>query len=125
MVEILVVLGLLAVLLLLALPVYVSARATAEQRTCFHNQSLLTRAAQLYPGVHAGAELSELEGIVDDNHPIRVENIIGTTPRCPSGDDPADSGNPTIGEGAYSFDANGTIEPCTQGTVGPHGSFLN
>ncbi len=125
LIEITVVVALLAVLVLLAIPVYVSARDNAEKKTCFMNQNTLQRAAEVYLSLNKTAKASDLEGIVNDAHPVRAQHIVGATPRCPAGEAPADSGNPTAAEGAYRFDANGTLQGCTLGRLGPHGSFMD
>ncbi len=123
LIELTVVVALLALLILIAIPVYTSASDNAQKRTCFMNQHTLQRAAQIYLSLNQNNVAADLAGIVDDAHPVRAQHIVGSTPRCPAGKAPADSRNPTLAEGAYRFDASGTLEPCTRGIMGPHGSF--
>ena len=125
LIELTVVVALLAILVLLAIPVYVSARGNAEKRTCFLNQNTLQRAAEVYLSLNKTAQPSDLEGVVNNAHPVRAQHIVGATPRCPAGELPGDKGNPTAAEGAYRFDASGTVEGCALGSLGPHGSFLD
>lgn len=123
MVELVMVVVLLSILVLLAVPVFISARANAQKRTCFMNQNTLQRATELYLAVNPSNKREDLAGLVNNLHPIVVTHIVGRPPRCPAGDAPGDQGNPTVGEGAYTFDADGNIEPCTLGALGPHGAF--
>jgi prepilin-type N-terminal cleavage/methylation domain-containing protein len=121
--ELMVVLGLVAVLTLIALPIYVSSQALTTKRTCFANQNTLERATELYLAVNLENDRTDLEGVVDSDHPIIVNQIIGKPPRCPSGADPADPDSPTVAEGAYTFNDRAGVEPCTLGPLGPHGHF--
>ncbi len=123
LVELLAVVLVIGVLVLIAIPVYVSARAVAEKRTCIHNQQILSRAAEIYLGADVTHQRSDLVGPVSSSHPVVVENILGRPPYCVSGDDPVDRDNPTASEGGYRFDAQGGVLPCPLGGLGAHGSY--
>lgn len=122
-VELLTVVGIMATLMMIAVPVYVSAKGLAQQRTCFQNQNTIARATELYLAVAPSYNRSDLTGVVNSSHPIVVEHIVGSVPRCPSGVKPLDAENPTLAEGAYQFDASGKLMGCTSGILTPHGSF--
>ena len=125
MVELMVVVLILGVMVLIVIPVYTAATANAARRVCFQNQNTLERATELYLAINNGNERSDLQGIVDSAHPIVVNQIVGAPPRCPAGDDPSDPENPVIAEGAYTFDANGSIVGCTLGLLASHGHFAD
>lgn len=122
--ELLAVLLVLVTLIIIAIPVYLSARGVAEKRACFQNQSTLARQAELYLAGHEDAQRADLAGLVTGYHPLLVDSAL-RTPRCPAGMDPVDPGNLTIQEGAYQFDASGALMGCTLGSVGPHGLFTD
>lgn len=121
--EALAVLLILATLVLIAVPVFLSSKALAEKRTCFQNQNTLARATELYLAIDTTFDRRDLAGILTKDHPIVVQHIVGHPPLCPAGLDPADPDRPLISEGAYQFDATGNLMPCTLGSLGPHGSF--
>lgn len=123
LVEVLTVVLILGTLVLIAVPVFLSSRSLAEKRTCFQNQNTLARATELYLAVDVTFDRRDLSGIVNDEHPIIVQHIVGHAPRCPAGAAPVDPESPTIAEGAYQFDATGNLMGCTLGSLGPHGSF--
>lgn len=123
LVELLVAFAVLATLTMIAIPVYVSARALAEQRTCFQNQNTLARAAEVYLSVDVTFQRTDLAGLVNSAHPIIVNHVVGQVPTCPSGDPPVDPDVPSIAEGAYQYDASGSIMGCTLGDLGPHGRY--
>lgn len=125
MVELMVVVLILGVMVLIVIPVYTSATANAARRVCFQNQNTLERATELYLAINRDNARADLQGVVDASHPIVVNQIVGTPPRCPAGDSPSDPENPTIAEGAYTFDANGGIVGCTLGLLAPHGHFTD
>lgn len=123
LVELLATLGILATLALIAVPVYVSAKAMAQQRTCFQNQSTLARATELYLAVDPSFDRTDLAGIVTADHPVVVNHIVNHPPRCLSGDPVVDPEFPTLAEGAYQFDETGNLMGCTLGALSPHGRF--
>lgn len=123
LVELMTVLLLISILVLTAVPMYVSATARAEKQTCFQNQNTLERAAQVYLGSNLNASADDLLGPVNSSHPVVQENIVRVAPRCPSGQKPADPENPTAAEGGYTFEASATLAPCPLGSPAPHGSY--
>lgn len=125
MVELMVVVLILGVMVLIVVPVYITATANAARRVCFQNQNTLERATELYLAINSTNSRADLQGTVDSDHPIVVNQIVGTPPRCPAGDKPSNPKNPTIAEGAYAFDAGGSIVGCTRGLPIPHGYFAD
>lgn len=113
----------IGVLVAMAIPLYISARGRSEQTVCFSNQQTLERAVEVYLGADPTRSRGDLVGIVTAAHPVVVENIVGRPPRCPSAPKPVDASSPTVAEGAYTYTATGTIEPCTHGALGPHGHY--
>lgn len=123
LVELMTVLLIIGVLVAVAIPLYISVTARADQRTCFQNQNTLERVVQVYLGTDPSRSVADLAGVVDASHPVVVENIVGRPPTCPAAPDPADPDNPSVAEGAYTFNATGSVLPCTHGALGPHGHF--
>lgn len=122
-VELMIVVLVLSILIAMAIPVYVSATSQASLRTCFQNQRTLEGAVSAWMTLGDGRELADLAGTVDEGHPIVADHIVGAVPRCTSGAKPSDPDNPTVSEGGYVFDANGTLNDCPHGRLGPHGHF--
>lgn len=123
LVELMTVLLIIGVLVAVAIPLYVSVTARADQRTCFTNQNTLERVVQVYLGTDPSRAASDLAGVIDGNHPVVMENIVGRPPTCPAAPDPADPQDPSVAEGAYTYNTTGTVLPCTHGSLGPHGHF--
>ncbi len=121
--ELMVVLAIIAILVVMAIPLFVSTRVTAAKRTCFANQRELEGMAAVWVFGGSGRQLSDLTGVVDSAHPLAKELAGKRPPRCPAAGDVADPLDPTVGEGAYTFDASGTVEPCTFGDLGPHNHY--
>lgn len=122
-VELMIVVLVLAVLIALSLPIYVSAKSQASLKTCFQNQRTLEGAVTTWLALGDARQVADLAGTVVGTHPIVVDHIVGSAPRCPSGDEPADPNNPTVAEGAYVFDAQGFLNDCPHGRLGPHGHY--
>ena len=123
LIKLMVVVMIIGILTAMAIPIFISAQVSAATRTCFANQRELEGAVHIWKAALPNRDLATLAGTVNATHELKVENFIGRPPRCPAGADPADIDNPTAAEGAYTFDANGELAPCTQGRLGPHGHF--
>lgn len=121
--ELLTVMAMLLTVVLIAIPVYLSASGLAEKRTCLQNQNTLVRQSQLFLAGNEDAHPGDLAGLVTGTHPLVVSGITRDTLRCPSGVSPVDPGNLTIEEGAYQFDSSGVLMACALGAVGPHGRY--
>jgi type IV pilus assembly protein PilA len=122
LVELMVVVLILGVLVVIAIPIFFSLKASAEQKTCFANERTLEDMANLWLQDTPEASLADLAGPVIASHPLITYFII-RPPRCPVAPAPADSDNPAVGEGIYTLNASGTVLPCVFGNAGPHGRF--
>lgn len=120
--ELVVVITLIATLVLIAIPVYLSARGLAEKRACFENQNALLRSAEVYVTMSGKYTKADLAGVVTADHPLVRLKVLRSTPRCPSGIKPTDPRYPMIVEGAYQFSPLGELEGCPSGELGAHGS---
>jgi type II secretory pathway pseudopilin PulG len=118
-----VVLVIIAILVVMAVPLFVSTRVTAAKRTCLANQRELEGMAAVWVYGGAGRQMSDLAGLVDGSHPLASALSGKRPPRCPAAGDAVDPLNPTAGEGAYTFDTSGTLEGCTFGDLGPHNHY--
>lgn len=112
-----------ATVVLIAIPVYLSARSVAERRTCFQNQSTIGRAADLYMASRPTGYRVDLAGVLTRDHPLVAENVLARPPICPSGGGGTEE--PTVSDGAYQFDEHGELMPCGLGAMEPHGSFAD
>ena len=122
LVELMVVVLILGVLVMIAIPIFFSLRARAEQKTCFANERTIEEMSNLWLQDSVGASLADLAGPVVATHPLITYFII-RPPRCPVAPSPADPHNPADGEGIYTLDASGTVMPCVFGSAGPHGRY--
>lgn len=123
MVELMIVVVIIGVLITIAIPIFFSSRSNAEKKTCFANQRTLDGAAQTWLATNPGKVAADLQGVVNKTHPLVEDDHIANAPRCPAAPAPAQQGNPTPAEGAYSFDASANVLPCSFGLLGPHGSY--
>ena len=107
LVELMVVVLIVGILVVLAVPVFMAAKATAQQRTCFANQRTIEGASQTF---RAGTGSFPPATAIDNGNPLITGFYIKSPPTCPS-----------IGVGTYySTDGNGTAIP-PNGC--PHGHF--
>jgi prepilin-type N-terminal cleavage/methylation domain-containing protein len=123
--ELLFVVLIIGILIVVAVPMLVTATAHAQRKTCFANQRTIEGVISVWQMEPDHNDLSTLAGVVSAAHPLIAGNFIVHPPRCPNGPSPAVPTNPTAAEGAYTLDATGTVEPCVFGAFGPHGSFDN
>ncbi len=105
LVELMVVVLIIGILVAIAIPVFNSARATAQQRSCHANQRTLEGAAQTWAADDIDNDIDAVS-VAD-----LVPDFVKDTPECP--DDAA---------AAYAFPANsgGTLSPCS---IVAHGHF--
>lgn len=120
LVELMVVILIIGILVAIAIPVFNSAKASAQRRTCFANQRIIEGACQTYVADHADASLADLAGLVSAANPLKGMYIHGVPPRCPAAPEPADKTSPTAAEGAYTLDADGNVAACV---FAGHGSY--
>jgi prepilin-type N-terminal cleavage/methylation domain-containing protein len=105
LVELMVVVLIIGILVAIAIPVFNSAKANAQKKSCYANQRTIEGAAQTF-----AAENDPTQALPTTVAQL-IPNFIKETPVCP-----------TSGAG-YTFDAalgNGTVTACA--TVG-HGHF--
>lgn len=100
LVELMVVVLIIGILVAIAIPVFNSAKANAQKKSCFANQRTLEGAAQTYAASNDGTIPSVAN---------LVPTYIKVLPACPGGGQ------------AYSLNASGTVADCA-GTAN-HGHF--
>ncbi|RYG36283.1 prepilin-type N-terminal cleavage/methylation domain-containing protein [bacterium] len=107
LVELLVVVLILAILMAVALPLYVSSVNDASKKTCRANMQSIANAAQAWKVKTRAADFSALAGDI-----TLLNDDLGTTPKTPN-------------NGDYSIAVTGTIIPEAGGTgiAIPTGSF--
>jgi|GEM_PF-845604 len=123
-VELMVVVLIIGILVAVAMPVFFATRARAAQRSCFANQRVVEGTVSTWlAGGDSDRDQSDLEGVLDESHPLVTSGLLARAPRCPSAPKPADTDKPDATTGAYTFDASGGVEPCTFGELGAHGAY--
>ncbi|PKQ15765.1 MAG: hypothetical protein CVT67_07870 [Actinobacteria bacterium HGW-Actinobacteria-7] len=122
-VELMVVVAIIAILVAMAVPMYISVRVRAAQNTCYANQRMIEGVVGTWASGGDGRDVANLAGVLNGTHPLVVAHIIGRVPRCPSAGAVVDSHNPTAAEGAYTLNTVGVLAPCPFGELGPHGHY--
>jgi len=105
LVELLVVVLILATLMAVALPLYLSSVADSAKKTCRANMQSIANAAQAWKVKNSAADFStvSLSALAPD---------LGATPICPSG------GTYTISTSGTVLDAGGTAQTIPTGSLG-------
>ncbi len=124
-VELMLVLLIIGVLAAIAIPVLVTSAGHAQRRACFASQRSIEGVVILWQLDPSHTNLADLAGVVDADHPLVTGRHLVRAPRCASAPSPANPDDPGASEGAYALDASGSVEPCTFGAFGAHGSFRN
>jgi len=122
LVELMVVVLIIGVLVAIAIPVFAGAKNRTMEATCFANQRAIEGVIVLWQSDEPENLLSMLAGEVNASNPLVDERFV-RSPHCPSAPAPANPDDPQVAEGAYTLDASGTVQACTFGALGPHGSF--
>lgn len=123
LVELLVVVLIIGILASVALPLFVRQMHQAAERACYQNQRALEGSVTTWQAEDETHVVADLAGAVDGDHPLMVADMFKMPPRCPSSDKPVDPNFPTAAEGAYEFDATGTLVDCPNGDRGAHGHY--
>jgi hypothetical protein len=123
MAEMMTVVLIISILLLTAIPLYMSAQVRSAQRTCYANQRAIEGAVNVWLASAEGGVTADLAGVVDKSHPLTIENFANRVPLCPAAPDPLDPSDPTTAEGAYTLLGNGLLAPCEFGALGAHGHY--
>jgi prepilin-type N-terminal cleavage/methylation domain-containing protein len=121
LVELMVVVLIIGVLVSIAIPVFLNTRAKAELKTCFANQRTIEGMCVLYVA-QTNNPIASLVGPVGATHAL-ITTFVMRPPRCPTAPKPADYASPTLAEGIYTLDGNGTVAPCAFGGLGAHGHY--
>lgn len=122
-VELMTVVGIIGILVVMAVPLYVSAQVKSAQSTCFSNQRYIEGTVNVWVSGDPTRSLSGLAGVVGSSHPLVADGIFSRVPRCPDGGEVTDPDNPTPEEGAYTLQPSGLLQPCTYGELGEHGHY--
>lgn len=122
LVELMVVVLIIGILVTVAVPTFLTARANAERKTCFANERAIEGVIFLWMADAEDQSLGQLAGVVNLSNPLVAERFL-RPPHCPAAPPPANPINPTAAEGAYTLNNSGTVLPCTFGNFGPHGRF--
>lgn len=114
MVELMVVVLILGILIMLAVPTFAGARASARQKACYANQRTIEGAVQTYRAAHdALPPASE----VNNSHPLITGGFIQHAPACPLAD-------PTA---YYTINASGVVvgfpAACASAAFPAHGHY--
>jgi prepilin-type N-terminal cleavage/methylation domain-containing protein len=114
LVELMVVVLILGILVMLAVPVFFGARASAQQKACYANQRTIEGAVQTYRAAHdASPPASE----VNNSHPLITGGFIQSAPACPLA-------GPT---GYYTINASGVVvgfpAACASAAFPVHGHY--
>ena len=121
LIELMIVVLIIGILVALATPVYAQTRQTAMRRACFANQRAIQGAIIQY-SARSNGDLTAVVGVVDGNHVFIDEDIFAGPPTCPAAPRAANPAMPTVAEGAYVVQANGSVAACTFATPA-HGAF--
>lgn len=121
LVELMVVILILGILVAIALPIFATAKASSQRKTCYSNQRTLESTVQNWAAQH-NQDIAGAAGLVDGSHPFVGEYIFRVPPLCPLAPKPTDPMVVTAANGAYSIDTTGNVSACTFGDP-VHGSF--
>lgn len=105
LVELMVVVLIIGILVIIAVPIFSAARATAQQRTCFANQRTLEGSAISYSSQYGSLPAA---GTVDASNPLIANGFVKSPPTCP------------LGGQLYALDASGTITAACLTCGHPH-----
>jgi len=106
----------IGILVAIAIPVYSSSRARAQERTCYANQRTIEGGVQMWRAADETRAVADLEGVVTGGHPLVGPHIFDKPPRCPSAPEPADAMTVDAEHGAYELDDAGEVLPCVHGS---------
>jgi prepilin-type N-terminal cleavage/methylation domain-containing protein len=114
MVELMVVVLILGVLIMLAIPAFAGAKASALQKACYANQRTIEGAVQAYRAEHVS---SPPASEVNNSHPLVTGGFVQNAPACPLA-------GPT---GYYTIDSAGVVvgfpAACASAAFPAHGHF--
>jgi general secretion pathway protein G len=96
LVELMTVVLIIGVLVSVAVPVFVAAKAAAQRKACYGNQRMIESAAQAYAGHHGQLPSP---GTVNGTHDLITGSYIKAAPYCPLAG----------ASGYYGIDASGTV----------------
>ena len=119
LVELMVVVLIIGILVAIAIPVFNSAKASAQKKACFANQRTIEGAVQQYVASVDGATVATLAGVVGSSHVLvtGANKYIKEIPKC------------AVAAAGYSIDTSGTTTcPATAAEVtasgaAAHGSY--
>ena len=120
--ELMFVVLIIGILIAVVLPVLAQTAGHAEKKTCYASQRTIEGAVMVWQA-QENSNVSALAGVVNGGHALITGGYIKRPPACPSAPHPADANNPSSAEGAYTLTATATVQPCTFGSLGAHGSY--
>lgn len=102
LVELMVVVIIIAMLILIAIPMYNNVKREAQRTACFSSQRVIEGAVQQWVASSPGNRVDQLAGEINENHPMVLDwnAILKNAPRC------AETRN------FYALDAFGTVADC-------------
>ena len=108
LVELMVVVLIIGILVAIAIPVFNSAKANAQEKTCFANQRTIEGASQTWE-----AEFGNMTGLT--SVAVLEPGYLKAVPACPGGGDPYDF--------VASTDGTSTLVGCVKGGTDFHGHY--
>lgn len=122
-VELMMVVLVIGILVVIAIPTFVTVTASAKKKTCFASQRSIEGVVSVWQAETRSDTTEPLEGVVTAGHPLIAGHFLLRPPRCPVAPTPSDVANPSASEGAYTLNASATVQACSFGSLGAHGSF--
>lgn len=84
LIELMVVVLIIAVLAIIAIPLFGHSKADAERTACFANQRIIEDAAEMWAASEVNNSAGNIYGEINDNHILFQEpKFLKSVPKCP------------------------------------------